>query len=118
MSLGARGWSVASTARRSFAQLDERASKRRRALYGASFTHDLVELENPAANVLTRWMIAGEWKLLVPMPGQTNDEQPPGFELYRITIDPDERHNLAAQQPQRVAELRRQLAAWWNPQRK
>lgn len=98
--------------------LDERAVRGRRALYGASFTHDLVELQNPAANVLTRWMIAGEWKLLVPTPGQTNDEQPPGLELYRITIDPDERANLAAQQPQRVAALRRKLDAWWHPQRK
>jgi arylsulfatase A-like enzyme len=97
--------------------LDDRATKARRALYGASFTHDLVELQNPAANVLTRWMIEGEWKLLVPTPGQTNDEQPPELELYRITADPDERDNLAAQEPRRVAALRRKLDKWWNPRR-
>jgi uncharacterized sulfatase len=98
--------------------LDDKAVNARKALYGASFTHDLVELRNPAANVLTRWMIEGEWKLLAPTPGQTNEEQPQRVELYRITTDPDEITNLAAQEPRRVEAMRRTLDSWWNPQRK
>lgn len=98
--------------------LDDKAVNARRALYGASFTHDLVELRDPSANVLTRWMIEGEWKLLVPTPGQTNEEQPQKVELYRITTDPDERADLAEREPKRVEAMRRKLDSWWNPQRK
>jgi uncharacterized sulfatase len=98
--------------------LDDQAVNARKALYGASFTHDLVELRNPAANALTRWIIEGEWKLLAPTPGQTNEEQPQQVELYRITADPDERADLAAREPKRVEALKRKLDLWWNPQRK
>ena len=98
--------------------LDDKAVNTRRALYGASFTHDLVEMRNPAANALTRWIIEGDWKLLVPTPGQTNEEQPQQIELYRIATDPEECANLAAKEPSRVNALRRKLDAWWNPRMK
>ena len=93
--------------------LDEQAVKARQTLFGAIFTHDAVELRRPAANLMTRWVIDGEWKLLVPVPGQANEEQPQQDELYRIARDPEERINLAAKEPARVAALRRKLDAWW-----
>jgi uncharacterized sulfatase len=95
--------------------LNSRAINARRVLYGASFTHDLIEMRNPAANVLTRWVIEGEWKLLVPTPGQTDEEQPSRIELYHITADPEERADLSTHEPKRVEALRRKLDLWWNP---
>ncbi len=95
--------------------LDDRAVRARQTLFGAIFTHDAVDLRNPSANLMTRWVIDGEWKLLVPVPGQANEEQPQHTELYRITRDPEERVDLASKEPRRVAALRRTLDAWWNP---
>ncbi|MDX2034977.1 MAG: sulfatase-like hydrolase/transferase [Blastocatellia bacterium] len=98
--------------------LDDKAVRARRTLYGALFTHDAIDIRRPAANLMTRWVIDGEWKLLVPAPGQPNEEQPPQIELYRIAADPDERADLAAREPKRVAALRRKLDAWWDPLRR
>jgi arylsulfatase A-like enzyme len=48
---------------------------------------------------------SGEWKLI-----ETHD--PPGLELYHLASDPGEQADVAGEQPQIVAELRRELAAW------
>ncbi len=95
--------------------LDEKAVKARRTLYGAIFTHDAVDIRRPASNLMTRWMIDGDWKLLVPVAGMANEEQPRKVELYRISVDPDERDDLAGRESSRVSQLRRKLDAWWNP---
>jgi uncharacterized sulfatase len=95
--------------------LDGRAVRARRTLYGAIFTHDAVDIRDPAANLMTRWMIDGDWKLLLPVPGKANAEQPQSVELYRITADPDEQRNLAAREAKRVEAMRRKLDAWWTP---
>jgi len=95
--------------------LDDKAVRVRRALYGAIFTHDAVDIRNPAANLMTRWVIDGDWKLLLPIAGKANAEQPQTVELYRITADPDERNNLAGKEAKRVAALQRKLDAWWKP---
>ena len=46
----------------------------------------------------------GDWKLVVPKKGK-------GAELYDVTRDPYEEHDLAQQHPDRVKELRKRLAA-------
>ncbi len=57
-------------------------------------------------------MRKGEYKMIEPGPGpviqvNTNTETgvTPGPQLYRVTTDPGERTNLAAQMPDKVAEL-------------
>jgi len=47
----------------------------------------------------------GEWKLI-----ETFD--PAGFELYNLAADLGETRNLAAAEPARLAELRRELEEW------
>ncbi|NWG14332.1 MAG: sulfatase [Acidobacteria bacterium] len=95
--------------------LDSAALRRRDTLYGACFTHDIVDLGDPAANVLSRWVIGGEWKLIVPCPGRSGEGVPSHPLLYRIAADPEERRNLAGEQPSRLERLHRLLDAWWNP---
>jgi uncharacterized sulfatase len=92
--------------------LDEAAAGRRHAVYGECFTHNANDLDDPAANLRWRWVIDGDWKLIVPDP----KNEPRGkIELYHLGPDPREEKNLAAGEPQRVARLRKMLDRWWNP---
>lgn len=92
--------------------VDERAVTARTSVRGECFTHNAVDLNNPAANLRWRWIVSGEWKLIVP----DNANEPDGrVELFRVATDPHETKDLAADEPARVAELRAQLDRWWNP---
>lgn len=92
--------------------MDERAVTARTSVRGECFTHNAVDLNNPAANLRWRWIVAGEWKLIVP----DKITEPEGHtELFRISADPHETKDLAAGEPERVAELRAELDRWWNP---
>ncbi len=92
--------------------LDAAAVARRSAVFGASFLHDAVDVDDPAAGLRHRWVVAGEWKLIVPDKRQVPDGP---VELYHLSTDPGETKNLAAAEPARLAELRKLLDAWWNP---
>jgi arylsulfatase A-like enzyme len=77
-----------------------------RALFGATFTHDAVKLDEPAANLLYRWCVDGKMKLILP-----RDAAP--SELYDVTADPHETRNLAQQRPEVVVRLADKIEAWW-----
>ena len=79
----------------------------REAVFGELFVHTAVDLDKPGLNLTHRWVRAGGWKLIVPHDPKAKPE------LYEVTADPFERTDLAARQPERVAELRRRLDAWW-----
>ena len=91
--------------------LDEQAVRQRKTIFGACFTHNAVDLNDPTQNLLWRWTIDGHWKLIVPAPGAKNA----GRELYDILTDPFEKTNLAADQGQTVEALQRELDKWWQP---
>ncbi|MFO0925538.1 MAG: sulfatase-like hydrolase/transferase [Gemmataceae bacterium] len=91
--------------------LDDAALAARRTLFGECFTHDAVDLNDPAANLEYRWALADRWKLIVPKDGSNP-------ELYDVVADPDERRNRAADDPARVKELRARLDTWWTPEEK
>ncbi len=92
--------------------LKARGAERRQLVTGECFTHNAVDLDNPAANLRWRWIVEGQWKLIVPDPVNERGAKP---ELYRIVTDPREEQDLASQQPERVEQLRKQLDDWWNP---
>lgn len=92
--------------------LDEQSVKRRRAIFGECFTHSAVDLDKPAANLRWRWMIAGDWKLIVP---DAVNEPAGKVELYDLAHDPHEETELSADHLDRVAPMRAALDAWWNP---
>jgi uncharacterized sulfatase len=79
----------------------------RDAVFGATFTHDAVDIDQPAANLEYRWCVAGNTKLILP---RNADEKP---ELYDVAADAHENRNLAAERPQRVEQLTRRIDAWW-----
>ena len=74
-------------------------------VFGAAFTHDVVELGAPAKSLLTRWVLDDRHKLLV------HDDPSQPTELYDLAVDPFEEEPLTA--PQTERELRAELDAWW-----
>ncbi len=92
--------------------LDDKAVAARKQLFGEVFTHNAVDVDDPASSVRFRWTRSGDWKLIVPT---TSNEPGAEVELYDLAADPTETKNLAAAEPKRVAELSQQLDAWWKP---
>ncbi|MDO8539881.1 MAG: sulfatase [Opitutaceae bacterium] len=91
--------------------LDAGARRSRNAVYGECFTHNAVDLNRPGSSLRWRWMIEGDWKLIVPA---KQNEPDAVVELYNVTADPNEQKNLAAAEKSRVAELSKKLDAWWD----
>lgn len=85
--------------------------KKRDAAFGASYFHDIRDLDKPVASLKRRWHVDMPWKLIVPhQPNLPNAK----VELYNVKQDPHEKNNLAEQHPERVKQLRQQLNDWWN----
>jgi uncharacterized sulfatase len=91
--------------------LDDTALHARKAVFGECFTHNAVDLNDPAQNLRYRWIVDGRWKLIVPA-GQAETKKP---ELYDVVADPHERNELAEQNAEIVTALSRKLDDWWNP---
>jgi uncharacterized sulfatase len=85
----------------------------RPAVYGEVFEHNAIDIHKPAANLQYRWMVDGNWKLIVPHEPNVKDGKP---ELYDIVKDPHEKADLAAKNPEKVAELTKKLDSWWKPE--
>lgn len=92
--------------------LDADAVAKRQAIYGEIFEHDIVDMDDPAPSLRYRWIIDGQWKLIVPHADREPDAK---TELFRITQDYDELRDAAADYPQVVEELTAKLDQWWNP---
>ncbi len=86
------------------------AATRRDAIFGECFTHNAVDLNNPAASLRWRWVISGNWKLILPGPQNEPTGEP---ELYDLHMDSSEEHNVALQHPELVQTLTKKLNDWW-----
>jgi uncharacterized sulfatase len=89
--------------------LNEQQLSSRHAIFGEIFEHDVQDIANPLASLQYRWMIEGNWKIIVPQSSRV----PAGVELYDLYDDPQESKNLAKQYPDRVADLVEKLSAYW-----
>lgn len=86
---------------------------------GEGYTHDVADLETPDASLLTRWCISGPWKLILTWETtpdryafvHAGNERAP--QLYNLEHDPAEKQNVAADNPQVVAELSDKLQQTW-----
>jgi len=88
--------------------LDETALSERDTIFGASYTHDVVDRNEPWSSLETRWVIQGPWKLLL------HQENIPA-ELYDLKTDPTEERNLAEEKPDLVQKLSLILDNWYDP---
>jgi hypothetical protein len=91
--------------------LDENARKKRKTIFGECFTHNAVDLNEPAKNLQYRWVIGERWKLIVPKDESAKKKA----ELYDIVADPQEKKDLLQEAPEKAEVLRRKLDAWWKP---
>lgn len=78
----------------------------RDAQFGELFEHTTVDVNDPAKNLMYRWVRKGDWKLIVPAKGDA-------VELYDVAHDPNEKSEVAKDNPAKVAELRGLLDGWW-----
>ena len=92
--------------------LDKVAVAKRDALFGEVFLHTALDIEKPGANLRFRWIVQGNWKLILP---HATNEPGKVAELYDLLKDPHENENVAGTQPDKVAVLRAKLDAWWKP---
>jgi arylsulfatase A-like enzyme len=90
--------------------LDDKAVSGRQAIFGEIFTHNALNLHDPASSLRYRWIVAGDWKLIVP----DRSHVPDGVvELYDVAHDPAETRNLAREQPHKLTDLLARLNTWW-----
>lgn len=83
----------------------------REAIVGAIYEHDVPNVNDPAAGLMYRWIIEGDWKLIEPTAGR----EP--VELYNLANDPHEAKNLAEQQQETVSSLSGKLSELSAPNR-
>ncbi len=90
--------------------LDEDAVNKRTAVFGAAYTHDAVDIDRPESSLQYAYALEGSWKLILPSGrnGITGSA-----ELYHVNDDPDERINLANNQPDKVRRMKSLLKNWW-----
>ncbi|MBC8117417.1 MAG: sulfatase, partial [Candidatus Saccharimonas sp.] len=82
----------------------------RTTLFGATFDHDVADIDRPEASLQFRWCREGNWKLILP-----NSSEP--SELYDVISDPHETKNLREIHPQIVAKLTQKIDGWWHVSR-
>jgi len=82
----------------------------RQAVFGECFTHNANDLDDPRANLRWRWIVRGEWKLIVPNPVIETNAKP---ELFQLPTDPSEEENVLARYPMVADQLQKELDAWW-----
>jgi uncharacterized sulfatase len=78
-----------------------------RPVFGAAYTHNAVDIDDPARNLVTRWVVSGSHKLLM----HVDPERRP--ELYNLVDDPFEKTPVTSAKVE--AKLLAELNAWWQP---
>jgi arylsulfatase A-like enzyme len=84
----------------------------RKEVFGSIYTHDLMDLNDPAKSLRWRWMVSDGWKIIVPHALNEPDAE---VELYQIVTDEHEKTNLAEKEAERVKAMTAALDAWWMP---
>lgn len=110
--------------------LDPTAVAKPRGIFIEHYYWQMLDPAAPQKTLQTLGVISGDWKLLVThrlrrdvhgnffsddWGSQRGKTVPESVELFNLHDDPWEKDNLAAQQPDKVAELRKLLDAHWQP---
>lgn len=104
--------------------LDYDAVAKRKNLFLECFTHDMLDVDQPEAALRARSIVEKDWKLTVwnkphaslDIKSWQMDKPKDEILLFNLKDDPMERRNLAAQHPEKVGEMTKELNQWWNPE--
>ncbi len=92
----------------------------RKSIFVEAYTHDIYDLTQPARSLVTRVVINGWSKLLLPTtvrPDKSYPSAPAAIELFDLKADPMEMTNISAGRPEEVIRLQTiQDDAWKLPQ--
>jgi uncharacterized sulfatase len=90
--------------------LDPAAVASRNTVCGSDHDVEILTLSNPTESLESRYAVRNGWKLILSTDG--NKEL---YQLYNgaTPVDPHEMNNLAAGNPQLVAELTMEIVNWW-----
>jgi len=87
---------------------DPKAVANRTYLPGAVFSHNAVSIEDPSKNLEYGWIIADNWKLIIPyVPNESKM-------LFDLKNDPSELKNLASEMPNKIDDLLGVLLKWYH----
>jgi uncharacterized sulfatase len=102
-----------------FDNMKNETSIDRNEVYGEGFAHDMADINDMESTLLYRWVIEGDWKLILSYDGinesyQTYHEpERHGPRLFKVSTDEHEQVNLAKQHPEIVARLSQKLVDWY-----
>jgi uncharacterized sulfatase len=88
-------------------------------LFGEGFAHDMADIDDVESSLLYRWVIDGNWKLILSYDGENVSYQKyhepvlGGPRLYDLSGDEHETNNLANRYPEKVEQLAAKLEAWY-----
>lgn len=89
---------------------DSGALAKRPAVFGAAYDHDVHDVDKPNLSLQTRYVISGDWKLLVPNIAHDINAS---VELYNLTKDPHEKQNVGNDNVPHIRNLNALLNGWW-----
>jgi len=95
--------------------LNKEAVDEREAIFGEIYSHDIPNFRKPELGLHYRWIISGDYKLIVPTGQDEGEYGPSQVALFHVSEDPEEQQNVIDEHPEIAAELRKKLNAWWNP---
>ncbi len=93
----------------------------RDAVFGETFSHDVIDVDRPERSLIFRWCIHDGWKLILPHEVSTAPPEPSltgrhrRTQLFHVVEDPDETRDLAAEHPEIVRRLTARIDAWYDP---
>lgn len=98
----------------------------RNTIFAMDFQHDMVDVDHPEKSLEHRMILKEQWKLILPVEAEDAGEMTSdgggsvisvvdGPKLFNIIQDPLEKNNLAAEHPEIVNELSKELNQWWDP---
>lgn len=119
--LGAAGVEVPAglPGRNLFANMKDETPIDRNEVFGEGFAHDMDNINDPESTLLYRWVIEGNWKLILSYDGKNVSYQKyhkvdlSGPRLFNVTADPYEKVNLAKKHPKLVERLSKKLVDWY-----
>ena len=90
--------------------LDSQALQGRKTIFAEAYDHDIRSVEEPTQSLKYRIALSPPWKLILPDAENLPDS---AVELFDVITDPDERANIAADNPEVVERLQNELNEWW-----